>query len=322
MSKKTLLAKIAAWHTSREHDKIYKAITALPENERDAEFLCLLARALSNEDDYSGALKTLESIRAGYSGDPYFCLRYALALYQLHREPEAVDWFKKARDLGLEEIDESPGTYLPKSVAKWLERAERRTPPRIEKNAFAARRRAQRKERGLKAVDFDAAAFDGLWDDCRYSLEKYVGSIPSDADISATEFALGYRLPASYKQLIRRHNGGLLARDCFENPLQRDWTPRTFGVNGIFGIDRGKPYSLCGTSGSRFWIDEWGYPDIGVAICDCPSGGHDMIFLDYSDCGPAGEPCVVHVDQEGEYEISYLADSFYDFVCGLAPEGD
>ena len=29
-----------------------------------------------------------------------------------------------------------------------------------------------------------------------------------------------------------------------------------------------------------------------MAICDCPSAGHDMIFLDYRACGPQGEPAV------------------------------
>ena len=42
-----------------------------------------------------------------------------------------------------------------------------------------------------------------------------------------------------------------------------------------------------------------------------------MIFLDYSDCGPEGEPCVVHIHQEGDYERTYLADNFEDFVRGL-----
>jgi hypothetical protein len=49
------------------------------------------------------------------------------------------------------------------------------------------------------------------------------------------------------------------------------------------------------------------------------SAGHDMIFLDYSDCGPEGEPCVVHIDQESDYEITYLADDFASFVRGLVP---
>ncbi|WP_242974159.1 MULTISPECIES: hypothetical protein [Clostridium] len=43
---------------------------------------------------------------------------------------------------------------------------------------------------------------------------------------------------------------------------------------------------MCGEFGSRFWIEEWEYPDIGFAIANCPSTGHDMIFLDYRECGP------------------------------------
>jgi hypothetical protein len=38
---------------------------------------------------------------------------------------------------------------------------------------------------------------------------------------------------------------------------------------------------LGGTFGSRFWIEEWGYADIGVYFADCPSAGHDMLCLDY-----------------------------------------
>ena len=72
--------------------------------------------------------------------------------------------------------------------------------------------------------------------------------------------------------------------------------------------------------GSQFMIDEWEYPAIGVAICDCPSAGHDMIFLDYRACGPQGEPAVVHVDQENDYKITHLTDSFEEFVRGLEHE--
>jgi len=67
----------------------------------------------------------------------------------------------------------------------------------------------------------------------------------------------------------------------------------------------------------KFWIEKWKYPNIGIAICGSVSGGHDMIFLDYSDCGSEGEPCVIHIDQEGDYEITYLADNFKDFIDGL-----
>ena len=67
-------------------------------------------------------------------------------------------------------------------------------------------------------------------------------------------------------------------------------------------------------------IAEWEYPAIGVAICDCPSAGHDMIFLDYRACGSQGEPAVVHVDQENDYKITHLADSFEEFIRGLEHE--
>ena len=42
-----------------------------------------------------------------------------------------------------------------------------------------------------------------------------------------------------------------------------------------------------------------------------------MIFLDYRECGPTGEPKVVRVDQEGDYSITLLADSFGDFIKQL-----
>lgn len=91
-------------------------------------------------------------------------------------------------------------------------------------------------------------------------------------------------------------------------------------ITGIFGIGKEKTCSLCGEFGSRFMIDEWEYPDIGVATCDCPSAGHDMIFLDYRECGSQGESKVVHIDQEYDYEIAHLADSFEEFILGLVNE--
>ena len=42
-----------------------------------------------------------------------------------------------------------------------------------------------------------------------------------------------------------------------------------------------------------------------------------MICLDYSKCGPKGEPQVSHVDQEGDFEVTVLAPTFADFIAGL-----
>jgi hypothetical protein len=43
-------------------------------------------------------------------------------------------------------------------------------------------------------------------------------------------------------------------------------------------------------------IDEWGYPEIGIVICDMPSGGHDTVMLDHWEGGL--EPSVAYVDED------------------------
>lgn len=311
-----LLKQIEEWHKSQHHQKIIEVIQNLPQQEQTSELLCLLARAFINVDDYSKAISELECIEEA-DQDGYYCVRYGLVLHILHREDEALLWFEKAKKRGVEEIDEMPGTYYPKYVSAWIERAKKWAHRRIEKNAFEKEHRMNRNKKAQETVAFEADILEGLWEDCDYSLEKYVGEMPTDSDFEKIEASLGYRLPTSYKALMKMHNGGLLRKGFFENPLQRDWTPQLFNVESVYGVDCKKPYSLCSEMGSKFWLSEWGYPDIGIVICDTMSGGHDLIFLDYSDCGPEGEPCVVHVNQESDYEITYLADNFKDFIDGL-----
>jgi hypothetical protein len=45
-----------------------------------------------------------------------------------------------------------------------------------------------------------------------------------------------------------------------------------------------------------------------------------MLCLDYRACGPTGEPRVVHIDQEWDYAIVDVAETFEAFVRGLEPE--
>lgn len=169
---------------------------------------------------------------------------------------------------------------------------------------------------------FEGFDFTDFWDDSDYAKEAYIEESPSDELIASVEQELGYRLPASYIWLMKRHNGGIPVNTCFPTEEPTSWAEDHVAITGIMGIGREKTYSLCGELGSRFMIDEWEYPDIGVAICDCPSAGHDMIFLDYRECGPEGEPKVVHIDQESDYEITPLADTFEDFIRGLVNEED
>ena len=159
-----------------------------------------------------------------------------------------------------------------------------------------------------------------FWDDNPYAKKHYISQAPTDFLILEIEEELGYKLPASYIWLMKQHNGGTPVNCCFPINTSTDWAQECVAITSILGIGREKSYSLCGQFGSQFMIDEWGYPNIGVAICDCPSAGHDMIFLDYRECGKDGEPKVVHIDQEGEYEITFLANSFEEFICGLVRE--
>lgn len=167
--------------------------------------------------------------------------------------------------------------------------------------------------------DFD---FTGFWDDNDYALKEYVSDTPSDELILEIEKELGYKLPASYIYLMKQHNGGIPNNICFPTKTPTSWADDHIAISGIFGIGREKTYSLCGELGSQFMIDEWGYPSIGIAICDTPSAGHDMVFLDYSKCGADGEPAVVYIDQENDYKITFLAENFEEFIKGLINEDE
>lgn len=164
---------------------------------------------------------------------------------------------------------------------------------------------------------FEGFDFTDFWDDNYYARKKYISDAPTDDLIADVEKELGYKLPVSYIWLMKQHNGGIPFKTCFPTDSPTSWSEDHIAITGIYGIGREKDYSLCGELGSRFMIDEWGYPEIGVAICDCPSAGHDMVFLDYRECGPFGEPKVVHIDQESNFKITILAGNFEDFIRGL-----
>ena len=98
---------------------------------------------------------------------------------------------------------------------------------------------------------------------------------------------------------------------------RRATEPRPTPSRSPESIGNRRRCSLGGECGSAFWVEEWGYPPIGIYFADCPSAGHDMICLDYRKCGPNGEPSVVHVDQEWDYRMTFLAETFERFIRGL-----
>lgn len=307
-----MLERLKRLHEENQQQEIVDMIEALQPGERTYEIESLYGRALNNLDREADALAVLERIREQGEQEPLWHWRIGYSLYYLDREAEAAEHLQKAIDLG----DDSEATR------ELLQEAKRYAAAKMEAAEHYEARWKNRRLPEPGAEPFYGFDFSEFWDDSAYALKSYVSDPPTDALIAEIEAELDYKLPESYLRLMKRHNGGVPKHTDFPSERNTSWAEDHVAISGIFGIGRSKDYSLCGGLGSQFMIEEWGYPEIGVAICDCPSAGHDMIFLDYSHCGKDGEPAVVHIDQESDYRITYLADSFEDFIRGLYTADD
>ena len=314
-------AQLEQWNDEDEYTRCIQALNAIPEDWRNYRTAYALARALENyaiigdHDEgtprYKGdkalcrAIEVLESVREEGQDKAEWNMRMAYGYQYLYgQEEKAIPYAQRWAELDPE--DENA--------------------PAVIRECKAEIRKRQRSQKKKKAkfvpgdTPFEGFDLTNFWDDNWYALKEYVSDPPSDELIASVEEELGYKLPAAYIWLMKQHNGGIPVNTCYPCDEPTCWSDDHVAITGIFGIGREKSCSLCGELGSQFMIDEWEYPAIGVAICDCPSAGHDMIFLDYRACGPQGEPAVVHVDQENDYKITHLADSFEEFIRGLEHE--
>ena len=312
-------AQLEQWNDEDEYTRCIQALNAIPEDWRNYRTAYALARALENYaiigDHDEGTLKSkgdkallraievLESVREEGQDKAEWNMRMAYGYQYLYgQEAKAIPYAQRWAELDPEDEDA----------------------PAVIRECKAEIRKRQRGRKKAKFVPgntpFEGFDLTNFWDDNWYALKEYVSEPPSDELIASVEEELGYKLPAAYIWLMKQHNGGIPMNTCYPCDEPTCWADDHVAITGIFGIGREKNCSLCGEMGSQFMIDEWEYPAIGVAICDCPSAGHDMIFLDYRACGPQGEPAVVHVDQENDYKITHLADSFEEFIRGLEHE--
>lgn len=313
-------AQLEQWNDEDEYTRCIQALNAIPEDWRNYRTAYALARALENYaiigDHDEGTLKSkgdkallraievLESVREEGQDKAEWNMRMAYGYQYLYgQEEKAIPYAQRWAELDPE--DENAPAVIRECKAE-----------------IRKRQRSQKKKAKFVPGDTPFEGFDltNFWDDNWYALKEYVSDPPSDELIASVEEELGYKLPAAYIWLMKQHNGGIPVNTCYPCDEPTCWSDDHVAITGIFGIGREKSCSLCGELGSKFMIDEWEYPAIGVAICDCPSAGHDMIFLDYRACGPQGEPAVVHVDQENDYKITHLADSFEKFIRGLEHE--
>jgi hypothetical protein len=151
---------------------------------------------------------------------------------------------------------------------------------------------------------------EGFWSDI---IDDSTGPPLTDAMVQTAEQNLGFKLPKEYVELLRTRNGGYPRLNCFATSAPTSWAPDHIQISTLFGI--GYPR---GIEASRKIISVWGYPSIGLVITDTPSGCHDAIMLDYSICGPSGDPRVVLVEpREVSSDVTLLSLNFDEFVSGL-----
>lgn len=127
--------------------------------------------------------------------------------------------------------------------------------------------------------------------------DYYTGPNLTPVMVERAERRLGVRLPEAYVHLLESKNGGVPLRRCVVTTYPTSWASDHFEIRAILGVGGPRGIDAEG-QGSADLVKEWGYPDIGVVICDMPSGGHDAVMLDYSTCGPTGVPVVSYVDED------------------------
>lgn len=114
---------------------------------------------------------------------------------------------------------------------------------------------------------FEGFDLSDFWEepgDC--ARKNYIEPPPTDEVIRQVEKELGYKLPESYIVLMQVQNGGFSKKSAFPTSTPTSWADDHIAIEGFLSIGWDKTYSLCGRMGSRFMIEEWGYPDIGIAI--------------------------------------------------------
>ena len=125
----------------------------------------------------------------------------------------------------------------------------------------------------------------------------------TDELVSRAEETIGYKLPESYKELLRFRNGGAI-----NDALDESW------LSTIYGIST-DPDEFNGLE-NMFdnWKNEWEYPDIGIPFGETQSAGHDMYYMDFRVTDENGEPRIVRIDNEMNNEVFVVADNLPEFI--------
>ncbi len=95
MNKQELLNQIGQWRKEMAHQKVIDAINALPLEERDYLFTCILAREYNITGNFPQAKELLDSVRKEGLKDPNWFFHYGYSLMSMHRFAEAKGAFQQ-----------------------------------------------------------------------------------------------------------------------------------------------------------------------------------------------------------------------------------
>ncbi|WP_336782563.1 SMI1/KNR4 family protein [Paenibacillus illinoisensis] len=303
-----LLEQLEEWHEQDEFEEIVDAITAIDVEERDYELIGHLGRALNNLERYEEAVEQFLTVAEEGQDDPLWHYRIGLAYYYLEQYEKARAAFENADRL-------DPGDEDTQEFLEWIRSKTAEKP---------AEETAQEKVYSVPAISMEQSIVSDpdstdFWNDHAEALENWVMLSPTDEQVEAVEERLVFKLPRAYVDMMKIHNGGVPRYRYIPVSEAGSAEKRLIEISGMLGIGQEKKHSLCGEEGSRFIIEQGGYPEIGVVLCKCPSES-EVIMLDYRASDNAGEPEVVHVDKENNYKITWLAPDFDTFVRSLVNE--
>ncbi|MEC0240619.1 SMI1/KNR4 family protein [Paenibacillus dokdonensis] len=304
-----LLAQLDEWHEEDKFEEIVDAIMEIPAEDRDDVLISHLGRAMNNLERYEEAIEQFLTIAEEGKEDPLWHYRMGLAHYYLDQYDDALREFEIADQLDPE--DEDTLEFLDSIRSKMAEEQEPLEDSDAEPIAQPIVMPVPDLDTNIDLVNF--------WDDSEQAAEQYVSDPPTEDLIASVEEELVFKLPAFYIQMMKLHNGGIPQNKSFPIGGTASGAQEHIMISGILGIGREKQHSLCGDSGSRFVIEHGGYPEVGVVICDCPSESA-VVMLDYRSSGNDGEPEVIYVDKESNYQITRLAPNFEAFIRGLVNE--
>src|SRR6476620_7611088 len=102
--------------------------------------------------------------------------------------------------------------------------------------------------------------------------DYYTGPPLTYALVTSAERSLGLRLPPAYLEVLRTRNGGVPTARCFPTSFPTSWADDHVEVSGVRGLGGTWGIGCESALGSHAWVREWGYTDIGLVLCDMPSG--------------------------------------------------